>query len=133
MLKLGRPFSATNQTLQPEEVAATQAMSFEDLLAEFQARNNSPNGNMFSSGSSKHRGVSWHKANGKWMARICVAGSGQATLYSGPCEEEAARAYDRAAYHLHGRYDPYWVTALGVVSRCWDYRWVAILVKLCYV
>ena len=109
MLKLGRPFSATNQTLQPEEVAATQAMSFEDLLAEFQARNNSTNGNMFSSGSSKHRGVFWHKAKGKWQARIRLPGSGnlKAQIYYGPSEEEAARVYDRAAYHLHGRYDPY--------------------------
>ena len=107
MLKLGRPFSATNQTLQPEEVAATQAMSFEDLLAEFQARNNSFTGNMFSSGSSKHRGVSWRKANSKWQADIKSPGSAQVTLYYGPSEEEAARAYDRAAYHLHGRYDPY--------------------------
>ena len=108
MLKLGRPFSATNQTLQPEEVAATQAMSFEDLLAEFQARNNSLNatGNMFSSGSSKHRGVSWDKTNGKWQAQISFSGSGT-KIYYGPSEEEAAWAYDRAAYHLHGRYDPY--------------------------
>ena len=73
MLKLGRPFSATNQTLQPEEVAATQAMSFEDLLAEFQARNNSFTGNVFSSGSSKHRGVSWDKADGKWRAQFTTA------------------------------------------------------------
>ena len=104
MLKLGRPFSATNQTLQPEEVAATQAMSFEDLLAEFQARNKSKNGNMFSSGSSKHRGVSWHKAGGKWVTQIRSSASGQTKIYYGPSEEEAARAYDRAAYHLHGWY-----------------------------
>ena len=114
MLKLGRPFSATNQTLQPEEVAATQAMSFEDLLAEFQARSLSFTGNVFSSGSSKHRGVSWEKAKGKWRARIRLTGSGQVIIYCGPSEEEAARAYDRAAYHLHGRYDRYWVNALGV-------------------
>ena len=44
---------------------------------------------MFSSGSSKHRGVCWDKAAGKWVATIRLTGSGNVRIYCGPSEEAA--------------------------------------------
>jgi hypothetical protein len=45
---------------------------------------------------SKYRGVSWYKINNKWAAQITYDGN-QHHLGSFEGEEEAARAYDRAA------------------------------------
>ncbi len=54
-------------------------------------------------GTSRFKGVCWHKRDKKWRARI---------YYNGTCyhlgdferEEDAARPYDAAAYRLHGRF-----------------------------
>jgi hypothetical protein len=50
---------------------------------------------------SAFRGVSWHKATGKWRARISAVGK-QHHLGYYTKERVAARAYDRAAANHHG-------------------------------
>jgi hypothetical protein len=57
---------------------------------------------VFSRGGSAYRGVSWHKSSGKWRARLTVDGK-QKEVYTGDSELEAARAFDAAAFKLHGR------------------------------
>lgn len=54
-------------------------------------------------GVSKFKGVSWHKANRKWMAQITSNGS-RIFLGSYLSEEDAALAYDQAANQLNGAY-----------------------------
>lgn len=53
--------------------------------------------------SSQYKGVSYHKRNGKWIARIVYQGK-KRHLGTYTTEEEAARSYDLAAHRLFGRF-----------------------------
>lgn len=53
--------------------------------------------------SSGYKGVGFHKASGKWRARVGLGGS-QEYLGVFDSPEEAARAYDRRATELHGEF-----------------------------
>lgn len=53
--------------------------------------------------SSRYKGVSWYRRDGRWCARIKVNGR-ERWLGSFPSEESAARAYDAAAREYHGEY-----------------------------
>jgi len=55
------------------------------------------------SGSSKYRGVRYHKKKGKWEATICYNGIYK-HLGTFENEEDAARAYDEAAKIYHGEF-----------------------------
>ena len=54
-------------------------------------------------GSSAYKGVTWHKASGKWTAQISVDGHNRHLGYFTD-EREAARAYNAAAQDLFGEY-----------------------------
>jgi len=54
-------------------------------------------------GSSRFKGVSWDRVNGRWRAAITIAGQGR-NLGRYASEEEAARAYDAAALAAWGEY-----------------------------
>ena len=53
--------------------------------------------------TSDHKGVSFHKAKGKWRAYIYVNGK-QKSLGYFHTKEEAAAAYEKAARELHGEF-----------------------------
>lgn len=53
--------------------------------------------------SSRFKGVSWHKAGNRWRAYISFDGKHQ-HIGSYVTEEEAARAYDRAAIEHYGEF-----------------------------
>lgn len=53
--------------------------------------------------SSRFKGVSWHKARGRWCARLMVDGRSCSLGYFAD-EVEAARAYDKAAQLAWGEY-----------------------------
>lgn len=57
----------------------------------------------YSKGSSRYRGVSWHKAQGKWSAKL---GKYPNRTYVGSYsnEEDAAHAYDAAAFIRWGEF-----------------------------
>ncbi len=52
--------------------------------------------------ASKFRGVSWHVTDKKWKSQIQFDGKTR-RLGSFAVEEDAAKAFDRAAYEVHGR------------------------------
>ncbi|MBN1788745.1 MAG: HNH endonuclease [Sedimentisphaerales bacterium] len=53
--------------------------------------------------SSKYKGVTWHKDQKKW--RVCISYNGERKrLGAFENEEDAAKAYDKAAKIYHGRY-----------------------------
>lgn len=54
-------------------------------------------------GSSRFKGVSWHKGANKW--RVCISANGKAYRFGlHEKEEDAARAYNEAAKRLHGEF-----------------------------
>lgn len=54
-------------------------------------------------GSSKYKGVHWHKINKKWRAAIS-AGDNKIHLGMFTSELEAAKCYDLAAEKLYGEF-----------------------------
>lgn len=52
-------------------------------------------------GTSNYKGVHWHKATGKWAARITLDGKSKHLGCFGS-ELDAAEAYDRAAMSMYG-------------------------------
>jgi hypothetical protein len=53
--------------------------------------------------SSKYQGVSWNKEHKKWVAQIGINGK-RINLGRFLLEEDAARAFDKAAKELHGEF-----------------------------
>ncbi|XP_042380304.1 ethylene-responsive transcription factor WRI1-like [Zingiber officinale] len=74
-----------------------QRMSKEDYVASLRRRSNG-----FSRGVSKYRGVFRHQHKGRWEARIGVFGNKNRYLGTFSSQEDAARAYDRAAIQFRG-------------------------------
>ena len=83
--------------LTTEEEVELQGITLEQLLASFKAA-----AFTFSSGSSAYRGVYFVKAKGKYRASVGVPGK-RIQVGNFDDEVEAARAYDQAALHHHGR------------------------------
>ena len=72
----------------------------ENLRAATQAQNNA---NTRKRANKGYKGVSWHKRDSLWRARIQVGGKGKTLGYS-KIQEEAAVMYDIAATAAYGQY-----------------------------
>lgn len=68
-------------------------------MKDFRSKDKSTTGACFSKGAVGSRGVCMHR--GKWKMQIYVPG-GRVGLGNFGSEEGAARAYDSAAYKIHG-------------------------------
>lgn len=67
------------------------------------AHQNAQNTARHSDGRSGYKGVSWHKKDRMWRARICVNYKSK-FLGNFNCPKAAARCYDRAALSLFGEF-----------------------------
>lgn len=67
---------------------------------------NSRNKGKYSNNASGHKGVSWSKQSGKWMAHIMTNGSRKHIGYFTDLNEAAA-AYQASALELHGEFAKY--------------------------
>lgn len=84
-----------------EQVAGQHFDNRFENLREASASENSRNQRMQANNSSGYHGVSWHKANSKWVAQIWHHGKRKYLGYFDTAEE-AALAYDQTARELHG-------------------------------
>ena len=84
--------------LTSEDKRQLQGVSLEQLLTAIKAESSK-----FSRGSSAYRGVSYSKQNRKYCAQVRDQGK-KIALGKFDIEEDAARAYDKAARRFHGRY-----------------------------
>lgn len=83
----------------PAEAARLDAMSLDELLAEWRAATE-----VHSRGAaSAYRGVSWDSHGRKWRMHISNPLTGKVERKRLDTEEAAARAYDARARVLHGR------------------------------
>ncbi|KAF5832924.1 hypothetical protein DUNSADRAFT_11004 [Dunaliella salina] len=98
--KVRGPDALTNFPL-AEQRARLDSITLEQLLAEFRAAGAA--GRIFSSGRSRHRGVSWNVQSSKWQVHIRPP-NGQNPMRIGDFADEdaAASAYDAAAWRLRG-------------------------------
>lgn len=95
--KLGRP---DNGLLSDEERAEIDITSWQDLMAGSRASWVTGRANA----SSSYRGVGWSVHANTWKAQIHDKPLKlHINLGYFASQEEAARAYDRAAHHVHGR------------------------------
>lgn len=85
------PCPAATHTARPPRLATEQVWNSAETAA---AR-------PVSRGSSSYRGVAWNQSTQKWMSRIDFKNK-QLFLGCYGTQEEAARAYDKAAHHFHG-------------------------------
>lgn len=85
------PCPAATHTARPPRLATKQVWNSAETAA---AR-------PVSRGSSSYRGVAWNQSTQKWMSRIDFKNK-QLFLGCYGTQEEAARAYDKAAHHFHG-------------------------------
>ena len=69
--------------------------------------------------ASKYKGVTWVKRDNRWKAQI---GVGEKTKYLGTysSEDEAAKAYNKAALEYHGEHA--YVNVIGVDNRAVDVK-----------
>jgi len=72
-------------------------------LREVTSQQNSANAKKKSNCSSQYKGVSFNKGRKKWEARVCISYKDKRIGYY-TSEEEAARAYDKAAREKFGDY-----------------------------
>ena len=84
--------------LSTEEKQQLQGVTLEQLLAAMKAASFS-----FSHGQSAFRGVDFQKASQKYRSQIKIKGK-KITLGRFELEDDAAYAYDKAAFAAYGRY-----------------------------
>ena len=102
-LNAGKPLTPQQHVDHIEHADGSHA---QDRLSNLRIVSRSQNGMnqvISSNNTSGYKGVTWHKRNGKWQARIMTYGRHKYLgLFTTP--EAAALAYDRAAKKLHGEF-----------------------------
>jgi hypothetical protein len=82
----------------------------------------------FSSGSSLYRGVNWDTEKQKWRACIKIGGKMKHLGYF-LLEEDAARAYDRVAKEIHGRY--VYIIFIMRITRHYAFKCCRLSISVC--